>query len=82
MMKKILPIILIMCLTLSLCVNAEKEAKKEDAGKGISASSPHVILIDMGSGNVLYKKQSDKQVYPAGLFAGCGIGSQGCAAAS
>lgn len=66
-MKKIIPIILIMCLTLNLCVNAEKEAKNENKEKGLFASSPHVVLIDMDSGNVLYKKQADKQVYPAGL---------------
>ncbi len=42
-------------------VNTEEKITK------LTASSPHVILLDLKTGTVLYKKNSDEKVYPAGL---------------
>ncbi len=42
-------------------VNIETEVKK------LSAKSPHVILMDMKTGSVIYKKKANEKVYPAAL---------------
>lgn len=47
--------------------NKEQVNTVEKQEEKISAESPHVILMDMKTGAVIYKKKASDKVYPAGL---------------
>lgn len=47
--------------------NEEKINTEETQKEDISAKSPHVILMDMKTGAVIYKKSAGSKVYPAAL---------------
>ncbi len=73
MKKKILAYALTVILLLSFsCAFAapEKEGDQvnnEEKITSLTAKSPHVILLDLKTGTVLYKKSADEKVYPAAL---------------
>ncbi len=46
----------------------EKEEKKEpEKKKKMAAQSPYAVLADLKTGNIIYKKNAEKRVYPASL---------------
>lgn len=71
MKNKITACILIIIMVLSsvsaLAETTDKSDKQKKNENSISAQSPHVILQDLKTGTVLYEKQSEQKVYPAGL---------------
>ena len=77
MRNKIIAFVLMMILIFQfssvLAEENEKVENKEQVNiiesqkEKISAQSPHVILMDMKTGAVIYKKKASDKVYPAGL---------------
>ncbi len=70
MKKKIIVYALTVVLLLSFsCAFAapEKEVSKEEKITKLTAESPHVILLDLKTGTVLYQKKAGEKVYPAAL---------------
>lgn len=77
MRNKIIAFVLMMILIFQfssvLAEENEKVENKEQVNiiesqkEKISAQSPHVILMDMKTGAVVYKKKASEKVYPAGL---------------
>ena len=77
MKNKITACILIIIMLLSFtCVYgeesntnpSEQKVNTEDIQEEtLNAKSPHVILMDMKTGGVIYKKKASQKVYPAGL---------------
>ena len=72
LIKAIICIIVLLACTASYAasetegavINEHNEGKKSI---GLSAASPHAILLDMNNGHILYKKNADDKVYPASL---------------
>lgn len=75
MKNKITACVLIIVLMFSFfCVyaeevdeNKEKVNIEEPQEYTLGAKSPHAILLDMKTGGVIYKKNANQKVYPAGL---------------
>ena len=73
MKKKILACALtvIMLLSFSCAFAAPEEGKEqvniEEKITSLTAKSPHVLLLDLKTGAVLYQKGADDKVYPAAL---------------
>lgn len=71
MKNKIIACVLIIIMMMPFsCTFAEKEKGSEEkinTEETISAKSPHVILMDMKTGAVIYKKSAGSKVYPAAL---------------
>lgn len=58
---------IIISFAFSYSAFAENETPPVTEEKKLSAKSPHAILLDMKTGAVIYEKNADEQVYPAGL---------------
>ena len=72
MIKRFIAIVIAVVLSLPFSCNVfadnnEKVNKDETQLKSLSATSPYAILLDMKTGAVIYEKNSDERVYPAGL---------------
>ena len=71
MKNKILACVLIIITMLNFSSAFAEQEKNNDEKinieESISAKSPHVILMDMKTGAVLYKKSAQSKVYPAAL---------------
>lgn len=71
MRKKCLAIILAITTLLSFSYNVfaenENEPQQNIEEKVLEAKSPHAIVLDIKTGAVLYEKNANEEVYPAGL---------------
>ncbi len=65
----ILSIIIILSFSCNVFAENENETKPntDEPKETLFAKSPHAILLDIKTGAVIYEKNSDEKVYPAGL---------------
>ena len=65
----ILSIIIILSFSCNVFAENENETKPntDEQKETLYAKSPHAILLDIKTGAVIYEKNSDEKVYPAGL---------------
>ena len=69
MKRKYLFCFLAVLLVLTQILNSTAMVLADDtASEGDASNYESAVVIDISTGNILYEKNADKQIYPAGLM--------------